>query len=86
MNSVKITNYECKSIKTPQRHPYFDVVVGLVRSYNPESYAGSSLANGRVSHARQVRGDDTDKGYPGPPGWGSVRGRDSQVRQSYLTE
>jgi hypothetical protein len=24
----------------------------------------------RVSHARQVKGDDTDKkGYPGPPGW-----------------
>jgi hypothetical protein len=23
------------------------------------------------SHARQVKGDDTDKkGYPGPPGWG----------------
>jgi hypothetical protein len=27
----------------PQRHPYFDVVVGLARSYDPESYAGSSL-------------------------------------------
>jgi hypothetical protein len=24
-----------------------------------------------ASHARQVKGDDTDKkGYPGPPGWG----------------
>ena len=24
----------------------------------------------RVSHARQVKGDDPDKkGYPGPPGW-----------------
>ena len=24
-------------------HPYFDIVVGLVRSYDPESYAGGSL-------------------------------------------
>ena len=28
-------------------------------------------ATGRVSHARQVKGDDPNKkGYPGPPGWG----------------
>ena len=40
-------------------------------SYDPESYAGSSVATGRASHARQVKGDDPDKkGYPGPPGWG----------------
>jgi hypothetical protein len=34
-----------------------------------------AYATGRVSHARQVKGDDLDKkGYPGPPGWGfSVR-------------
>jgi hypothetical protein len=25
------------------RHPCFDVVVGLARSYDPESYAGGSL-------------------------------------------
>jgi hypothetical protein len=30
-----------------------------------------AYANGRVSHARQVKGDDPDeKGYPGPPRWG----------------
>jgi len=30
-----------------------------------------AYATGRASHARQVKGDDTDKkGYPGPPGWG----------------
>jgi hypothetical protein len=30
-----------------------------------------AYATGRVSHARQVKGDDSDKkGYPGPPGWG----------------
>jgi hypothetical protein len=47
------------------------VVVGLVWSYDPESYAGGSVAAGRVSHARQVKGDDLDKkGYPCPPGWG----------------
>jgi hypothetical protein len=29
-----------------------------------------AYATGRVSHARQVKGDDPDKkGYPGPPGW-----------------
>jgi hypothetical protein len=42
-----------------------------VLSYDPESYAGGSVATGRVSHAGQVKGDDPDKkGYPGPPGWG----------------
>ena len=50
--------------ESPRRCPYFDVVVGLVWSHDPESYAGGS-------HARQVKGDDPDKkGYPGPPGWG----------------
>ena len=44
-----------------QRYPYFDVVVGLARSHDPESCAGGSLATGRVSHARQVKGDDPDK-------------------------
>jgi hypothetical protein len=30
-----------------------------------------AYATVRVSHARQVKGDDPDKkGYPGPPGWG----------------
>jgi hypothetical protein len=31
--------------KTPQRYPYLDVVVGLVWSHDPKSYAGS-----RASH------------------------------------
>jgi len=62
-------------------------VVGVAKSYEPESYAGGSLAAGRVSHARQVKGDDPEKkGYPGPPGWRSVAGRNSQARQSYLRE
>jgi hypothetical protein len=46
-------------------------VVGLAWSYDPESYAGGSVAAGRVSHAGQIKGNDPDKkGYPGPPGWG----------------
>jgi hypothetical protein len=46
-------------------------VVGLVWSNDPESYAGGSIATGRASHVRHVKGDDPDKkGYPGPPGWG----------------
>jgi hypothetical protein len=32
-----------------------------------KSYAGGSVATGRVSHARQVKVDGFDKkGYPGP--------------------
>jgi hypothetical protein len=63
----------CRHLKcispTPRRYPYFDVAVGLLRSHDPESYAGGNLATGRVSHARQVKSDDLDKkGYPGPPG------------------
>jgi len=42
-------------------------VVGLVTSYDPESYVGDSIATGRVSHASQVKGYGPDKkGYSGP--------------------
>jgi hypothetical protein len=52
----------------PRRYLYCDVVVGLAWSYVPGSYAGGSVAAGRISHAGQVKGDDPDKkGYP--PGW-----------------
>jgi hypothetical protein len=58
-------------VEPPRRYPYFDVVVGLVWSHDPESYAGGAYATGRASYARQVKGDNPDKkGYPGPPGWG----------------
>jgi hypothetical protein len=33
---------------------------GLVRSNDPESYAGGSIATGKVFHAGLVEGDDTD--------------------------
>jgi hypothetical protein len=46
-------------------------VVGLAWSKVPESIAGSRVATGRVSLARQVKGNDADeKGYAGPPYWG----------------
>jgi hypothetical protein len=32
------------------------VVVGFERSRDPESYAGGSVATGRGTHARQVKG------------------------------
>ena len=55
------------------RYLYFDIVVGLVWSNDPETYAGSSVATVRASHTRHVEGDDPDKkGYPGPPGGGLV--------------
>jgi hypothetical protein len=65
-------NNEKESYSYPcQRYSYFDVAVGLVWSNEPESYAGGSIASGRASHARQVKGDDPDnKGYPDSPGWG----------------
>jgi hypothetical protein len=37
----------------------------------PRAVLAVAYATGRASHARQVKGDDSDKkGYPGPPGWG----------------
>jgi hypothetical protein len=37
----------------------------------PRVMLAVAYATGRASHARQVKGDDTDKtGYSGPPGWG----------------
>jgi hypothetical protein len=36
----------------------------------PRAMLAVAYATGRVSHARQIMGDDPDKkGYPGPPGW-----------------
>jgi hypothetical protein len=62
-------------------------MVGLGRSYEPETYAGGSLVTGRVSHARHVKGDGPDiKGHPGPQDWRLVTGRNSQARQSYPRE
>jgi hypothetical protein len=49
---------------------HFDIVVKFGWSNDPKSYAGGSVATGRVPSAGQVKVDDTDKErYPGPPGW-----------------
>ena len=41
---------------------------------DPESYAGGSIATGRATLARQVKGEHPDKKrYTGPPGWGFSR-------------
>jgi hypothetical protein len=45
-------------------------MMGLAWSYDPQSYAGGSVATGRVSRAGQAKSNDPDKnGYPGPTGW-----------------
>jgi hypothetical protein len=44
-----------------RNYPYFDVVVVFVWSHSSEIYAGGSVAAGRASHAREVKGDDPDK-------------------------
>jgi hypothetical protein len=56
-----------------------------VLSYDPVSYAGGSIATGRASHCRQVKGEDPDKkGYPGPPGWGLGMGLTTPSHITYL--
>jgi hypothetical protein len=44
-----------------QRYLYFDIVLGLACSNDPESYAGGSITSGRASHDRQVKDDIPDK-------------------------
>ena len=54
----------------------------------PRAMLVVAYATGRVSHARQVKGDDLDKkGYPGPPGWGlGVRLTTSPCKKIYCYE
>jgi len=54
--SQKQTNYP-----HPERYSYCDVVTGLVWSDDLESYAGGSVATGRTSLAREVKGDGLTK-------------------------
>jgi len=69
----------------PRRYSYFDVVVGLVWSNEPDSYAGGSIASGRASHAIKVKGDEPDnKGYPGSPGWGLGMGLTTQPHKKHV--
>ena len=56
---------------------YFDVRITCctpkgyaLRSDGLRAMLAVAYATGRVTHARQVKGDDPDKkGYPGPSGW-----------------
>ena len=49
----------------------FDLAVGFVWSNDLESYADGSVAAGRASDARGVKGDDPGKkGCPGLLCWG----------------
>jgi hypothetical protein len=41
-NPTILKKYIC-IYKSPRRDPYFDVVVGLVWSHDPKSYAGGSV-------------------------------------------
>jgi len=51
-----------------RKYPNFDVVVGFEWSHSSEIYAGSSVAAGRASLARQVKGGGPDKkGHAGLP-------------------
>jgi len=48
-----------RQIKKKHRsYPYFDVVVRLAWSNDPESYAGGRVANVRASDAGEVEGVD----------------------------
>jgi hypothetical protein len=71
--------------ESPQRYPYFDVVMGLAWSNNPESYVSASVATGRASHARQIKGDGPDrKGYLGPLSWRMSVALTSSPRKTHL--
>jgi len=65
-----------------RRYPYFDVVVWVVWSNHPDSYAGGSAATGNASRVRQVKGDHSDKkGHPGPADWGLRVGLKTPTRK-----
>ena len=50
---------------------------------DPESYAGSTVATGMASHARQVKGDDPDKkGCPWHPRLGF--GQEADIKTCWL--
>ena len=52
---------DCHTNTIPHcKYPCFDVVVGLEWLNNPESYAGGSIAPGRISLARPVKGEIPD--------------------------
>jgi len=65
-------NFDVAAIQSPPEGiPTLAQWQGLCGYMIPRAVLVVTYATGRVSHARQVKGDDPDKkGYPGPPGWG----------------
>lgn len=69
--NTAINQFPTLSLPPPEGITNFDTVAGLGWSNAPDSYAGDSLATGRVSHSTQVKcGDPDTEGYLGPPSWG----------------
>jgi hypothetical protein len=61
-------NIQLYAYDSSRRYPYSDAVVGLEWPDDLESCVSGSVVNGRAYHAREVKGDDTDKKRcPGPP-------------------
>jgi hypothetical protein len=58
--SVRLSVLKLSS-QLPRSYSYSDAVEGLAWLNNPDSYVGGSVATRRVSHARDVKGDDPDK-------------------------
>jgi len=65
--------YVLLEVSPPWRR-HFCRVRRLAWCNDPESYAGGSVATGRVTLAGQIKGEHPDKErYTGPPGWGLGR-------------
>jgi hypothetical protein len=61
------------------------MAVGLMCSHDLKSYAGSSIATGRVSQAGQVKSEVPDKDrHSGPPSWGLGIGLTSQSHKKQI--
>ena len=79
-----------RGTKSHRMYPYFDEVVRPVRSNEPESYAGRSLATDRACYGRQVKRDeqtqrDTLVGW-GLGVWPATRHRKKSLPSKMLTQ
>jgi hypothetical protein len=54
--SIILIIYDLLILRTPRWYLYLIVVVGFECSWDPESYAGGSVATGRSTQAGQVEG------------------------------